>query len=92
MRGHHNGGGQRRPAIVAISGAAMLASLAGACLATSRAIEPGTADGPLPPPLPTGPSASATRQPRSFTVVATGDIAPAADAAPGAPGGVLAHR
>jgi hypothetical protein len=92
MRGHHNGGGQRRPAIVAISGAAMLASLAGACLATSRAIEPGTAEGPLPPPLPTGPSASATRQPRSFTVVATGDIAPAAAAAPAAPGGGLDYR
>ena len=86
MPGHHDRGVRRRPAIVAISGVAMLASLAGACLATSRAIEPGTADGPLPPPPPSGPTAPAVGRPRSFTVVATGDIAPAAAAAPGAPG------
>jgi len=91
MRGHRDRGGHRRPAIVAISGVAMLASLAGACLATSRAIEPVTGNGPLPPPLPAGPPAAGPRQPRSFTVVATGDIEPPGPG-PGAGGGRLDYR
>lgn len=66
----------------------MLASLAGACLATSRATEPVTGNGPLPPPpsSPAGPAAPAPRPPRSFTVVATGDIAASAATAGAAAG------
>lgn len=52
----------------------MLASLAGACLATSRATEPVTGNGPLPPPPAVAPAPDAAGPPRSFTVVATGAI------------------
>src|SRR6266545_1176571 len=76
MRGHRRRGDHRRTAIIGISGAVMLASLAGACLSTSRATEPVAGNGPLPPPLSAGPAAPAPRPPRSFTVVATGGILP----------------
>jgi hypothetical protein len=80
MRGHAQRGDHRRTAIIGIAGAVMLASLAGACLATSRATEPVVGNGPLPPPPSAGPAA-AQRPPRSFTVVATGEILPAAPVA-----------
>ncbi|HEX6471212.1 MAG TPA: CapA family protein [Streptosporangiaceae bacterium] len=77
MRGPGLHGDRRRTAIAGIVGAVMLASLAGACLASSRATEPVVGNGPaLPPPISAGPPAAGQRLPRSFTVVATGDIRP----------------
>jgi hypothetical protein len=75
MRGPGLNGDRRRTATAGIAGAVMLASLAGACLASSRATEPVVGNGPaLPPPIPSVPPAAGPRLPRSFTVVATGDI------------------